>query len=290
MSNSNGALVAAEPPADKLVVYKPFGENAEIKLGLTYVQQYLVTPTKNGHLPTAGDCINFMQMCKSRELNPFAGDAYLVGYEDRNGNPQFSLITAVQAFFKRSELCPEFDGIESGVIVRNRETKELEFHEGDFYLEDEEILLGGWSRCYRKDRSRPFYDALNLSVYSTGRSRWAKDPAGMIVKCAESSTLRQAFPTHLGGLYNQIEMEHVVGGEIVAPRQPGGKIGDSEISSVPDVMPEPDPGGDEDPEESFIEGTDAAPFENEDCEEAYEDESEENRGPSPEEAPDLYDK
>lgn len=247
MSESNGTALAVQED-EKSVSFIPFGENSEIKLGLKYVQQYLCKPTRNGAQPSVADCMNFMVLCKSRELNPFAGDAFLCGYDAKDG-PTFNLITAAQAFFKRSEACPAFDGIESGVILENRETGELEYREGDFYRKDHETLLGGWARCHRKDRSKPFYDALNLGVYSTGRSRWASDPAGMIVKCAEASVLRQAFPTQLGGLYHDMEMEHVVGGEIVPPKQPS-KISDSDLAEVPD-------------DTSFIEGTEAVEYDGE---------------------------
>lgn len=246
MSESNGTALAVKDD-DKSVSFIPFGETSEIKLGLNYVQRYLSKPTRNGHEPSVADCMNFMVLCKSRELNPFAGDAFLCGY-DSNDGPTFNLITAAQAFFKRSEACPAFDGIESGVIVEVIETGEILEREGDFFQKDREVLLGGWARAHRKDRKVPFYDRLNLSVYSSGKSRWAKDPGGMIVKCAEASVLRQAFPTQLGGLYHDMEMEHVVGGEIAPPRQPARKIGDSDIGETPDEMPVPD---------HFPNGTDA---------------------------------
>ena len=75
-----------------------------------------------------------------------------------------------------------------------------------------------------------FYDRLNLTVYSTGKSRWSKDAAGMIVKCAEASCLRKAFPSQLSGLYHSIEMEHNSD-----PPQP--KVRESNLAEQPDVPP-----------------------------------------------------
>jgi hypothetical protein len=97
--------------------------------------------------------------------------------------------------------------MESGVVIATKAGDIIE-RQGDITF-DGEKLLGGWARVYRKDQEIVSYDALKLSTYNSGRSRWAADPAGMIVKCAESSSLRKAFPTVLAGLYTAEEMESV---------------------------------------------------------------------------------
>ena len=200
-------MTDSTPIAERAIVYVPFGEKTEITLTMQTVARYVACKTKKGHLPSNDELVKFMMLCRSRELNPFAGDAYLVGYDSHDG-PVFSLLTAHQALQKRSEACPTFDGIEQGVIIRCSGGERIE-RAGD-YVDDGETLLGGWAKCHRKDRSKPFCDTLNLATYDTGRSRWKKDPAGMIVKCAEASVLRAAFPTQVGGLYTEAEMSHVV--------------------------------------------------------------------------------
>lgn len=185
------------------ITYVPLGETEAIHLTLARVKQFLCIPTKSGRMPTDEQVVKYMMLCKAQSLNPWVNDAYLVGYDGKDG-PQFSLITAHQSFLKRAEASPEFDGIESGVIVARGET--ITERQGDLLLNGE-VLVGAWARVHRRDRSVPSYDALNLKTFDTGRSRWAADPAGMIVKCAEASALRKAFPSTLAAMYCKEEMD-----------------------------------------------------------------------------------
>lgn len=185
----------------------PFGTDERIRLSVAIVQKMIAVPTRTGKIPDPTQCIKFMMLCRARHLNPFEGDAFMLGYDTQSG-PQFSLITAHQVFLKRAEASKGFNGIESGVIVRLKEGGGIIEREGDLVYDDEN-LLGGWAKVYRKDREKPFYRRLKLSTFNTGRSRWEKDPAGMIVKCAEADALRSAFPTHLGGLYLQEEPQPI---------------------------------------------------------------------------------
>lgn len=189
----------------KELTYTPLGESEPIRLTIGMVRNQIAVPTKSGAVPTDGDILRFMMLCKASECNPWAGDAYLVGYDSRNG-PVFQQLISISAMFKRAEASPHFDGIESGVIVERDNA--VDYRQGDLVFEGEK-LLGGWARLHRKDCNVPFYDALDLKVFSTGRSRWMDDPAGMVVKCAEASVLRKAFPTQLGAAYTRQEMEAV---------------------------------------------------------------------------------
>jgi phage recombination protein Bet len=189
--------VKPAPKSDRELVYVPLGENKEVKLSINQVRKFLTTPTRNGAQPTDEQVVQFMMLCEARQLNPWVGDAYLVGFDTRDG-AQFSLITAVQALLKRAETHPHYDGMEHGVIVRSN--GDVSFREGSFVCEGE-ILLGGWATAYRKDRSRPEKAMINIETYHTHRSRWEADPAGMIEKVAIAAALRRAFPTQTGGLY-----------------------------------------------------------------------------------------
>lgn len=188
---------------DKPLTYVPFGETKPITLTLKLVRTVIAVPTKSGAMPTTQDLLRFMMLCQARELNPWVGDAYLVGYDGKDG-PVFSLITAIQALLKRAEANPNFDGIASGIVVADLAAGTFTERPGNL-LYPKETLWGGWARVWRKDRAHNFYDSLNLSTYNTGRSQWSKDPAGMIDKVAQASVLRSAFPTQLGSLY--IEQE-----------------------------------------------------------------------------------
>jgi phage recombination protein Bet len=191
---------------ERSVAYRPAGASEEMTLTVAYVKNFLTKPTKQGFMPSDAHVIRFMMLCKASHLNPWQGDAYLIGYDSEDG-PVFDLITAIQALLKRAELSPEFDGMESGVVIQ--EGMEIKERKGTILLPGEK-LLGGWARCFRKDRGIPFYQSVQFCVYDTGRARWKKDPAGMIVKCARASVLREAFPNSLAGLYVDEEMESVV--------------------------------------------------------------------------------
>lgn len=199
----------------KTVSYVPLGGKLQVELSVEVVRKFLCTPTKNGNQPTDADVIKFIKLCQARELDPWVGDAFLVGYDSKNG-PVFNLITAQQALLKRAEINPDYDGMQSGVLVQVDGV--VSPREGDF-ISDNERLVGGWARVFRKNLGTPSYDAVKLSTYNTGLSRWEKDPAGMIVKVAESSALRKAFPTQLGGLYTREEMD-AISSERLAGRGP----------------------------------------------------------------------
>jgi phage recombination protein Bet len=187
---------------DKELEFLPFGGDTKIKLSVAMVQKFLATPTKAGHICSERDAMRFLMLCQARGLNPWEGDCFVVGYDSKDG-PQFSLITAHQAFLKRAEMHPEFDGMQSGVLVRTQAG--IEEHEGDF-VDDSEELLGGWAKVHFKARRYPIYRKLHLSCFVKETAIWRANPAGMIVKTAEADALRSAFPTKCGGMYLQSEL------------------------------------------------------------------------------------
>lgn len=213
------------------------GELVRLTIGM--VRQYLTSPTKKGHHPTDADVMKFMMLCKARMLNPWEGDAYLLGYDTDDG-PVFNLITSVQAMLKRAEACENFDGMESGIIVLHEEVidgvkviKTIE-RQGAFRL-DNETVVGGWAKCYRKDRKISFYQSVTLTVYDTHRSRWKKDPAGMIQKVAKCAALRDAFPAILAGLKSRDEMERVIDGQVVEPNAISANVVPAKVKTAEDL-------------------------------------------------------
>ncbi len=219
------------PTDDKSAVeIIPFGSDERIRLTVSIIRKMIAVPTRTGKLPDDTQCIKFMMLCRARHLNPFDGDAYFLGYDTQTG-PQFSLITAHQVFLKRAEASKGFNGMESGVIVRQPDhdgkmgTGPILEREGDLVYDDEK-LVGGWAKVFRKDREKPFYRRLKLATFNTGRSRWEKDPAGMICKCAEADALRTAFPTHLGGLYIEEEPQVIDSEQIPIKRAQIRKLND----------------------------------------------------------------
>jgi phage recombination protein Bet len=233
MSESDTQLIVPTDDRTKIEII-PFGTDEKIQLNVAIVQRIIAVPTKSGKQPDSAQCIKFMMLCKARHLNPFEGDAYLLGYDTQNG-PQFSLITAHQVFLKRAEASQGFAGMQSGVIVEKDGA--LIEREGDLTLTGEK-LLGGWAKVFRSNIEHPFYRRLKLETFSTGRSRWEKDPAGMIVKCAEADALRSAFPTHLGGLYVEEERPPI---DISATTIPRAQIGPAATANNAPAAEEPTP-------------------------------------------------
>lgn len=188
--------------ADRAIEYVPFLSEQQISLTPRMVIRFMCKPTRSGKRATVEQAVHFCMLCQARGLNPWEGDAYIVGYDTQDG-PEFSLITAHQAFLKRAEVHPEYDGMRSGVILKRGD--DVVEEEGDFFLETD-TLLGGWAKVLLKNRETPVYKRLRLATFNKGFGRWKIDPAGMIVKCAESDALRSAFPNSLGGMYLEDEM------------------------------------------------------------------------------------
>lgn len=173
--------------------------------------------------------MRFMMLCRARRLNPFEGDAHLVGYDGKYG-PEFSLITAHQAFLKRAEAQPSFRGLDSGVIVSpgwpckacdggfrqvGDDVQRCKFCHGSGTIDEvqgdcvppEQTLVGGWAHLERDGWSIPVHRRLSLKAYKPSYSNkfWDDNPAGQIVKCSEADVLRSTYPTLLGGLKNEQE-------------------------------------------------------------------------------------
>lgn len=212
-----------KPNEEKALEFVPFGGKTAIKLTRGIVRSFIANKTKSGKEPSDQEIVKFMFLCQARLLNPFEGDAFLVGYDGKDG-PQFSLITAHQAFLKRAEVSAEYDGMQSGVIVARGDT--ILDLEGDFYMDGDQVL-GGWATVFFKTRTHPMRKRLRLSARAKNNRFWTDDAAGMIVKCAEADALRSSFPTTLGGLYVEEELagvqraQHV---EQIEDRPPVGRV------------------------------------------------------------------
>lgn len=201
----------AKKSDDRGVEFVPFGASEKIRLTAAMVRNFIAVPTKSGAMPSERDCIRFLMLCQGKRANPFEGDCFLIGYDSQQG-ATFSLVCGLELFLKRAEQSEDYDGYEAGVTVERGDpsTGEIMITERKGSLVfDGEKLVAGWAKVYRKGRTYPVYKIAKFSTYDTGKSRWAKDPGGMICKVALSQALRETFPTALGGLYAQEEMEQV---------------------------------------------------------------------------------
>jgi phage recombination protein Bet len=157
------------------------------------VRQYLCPSATDQEL------FMFLQLCEHRKLNPFIKEAYLVKY---NNSPA-TLIVGKDAFTKKAEEHPEFNGFEAGVIIEKEDV--IEYRPGQLVRKGED-LIGGWAQVHRKDRQYPYRSEVSMQEYNTGQSSWKKLPATMIRKVALVQALREAFPSDLGGCYDSAEM------------------------------------------------------------------------------------
>ncbi len=180
-------------------------EGQKIKLTPSIVQQYIVGT--NAKI-TLQEFKLFTELCKVRKLNPFLREAYLIKYKE--GTPA-QLVVGKDAILKRAVLNPNYNGIESGIIIK-KEDGTIEERQGTFKLEEEQ-LVGGWARVFRKDWTHPTYSSVSFNevAQKTGQgqlnSNWANKGATMVEKVAKVRALRETFVEDLSGMYEAEEVE-----------------------------------------------------------------------------------
>lgn len=187
---------------EQIVKYQT--ESGEVVLTPDIVKRYLVSgrPEK----VTDQEVMMFLNLCKYQRLNPFIREAYLVKYSE---NQPASMVVGKDTLLKRAARNPNLDGMDAGVIVRKGD--EIIQRSGTLVLDDEE-LVGGWAKVYRKDWKVPLEVTVNLREYRKtlpdGRpmANWATMPATMIRKVALAQALREAFPEDCSQLYAAEEM------------------------------------------------------------------------------------
>ena len=183
-------------------------EGQEIKLSKKIVQEYIVgtdVPITNQEFKL------FTELCKVRKLNPFLREAYLIKY--KAGTPA-QLVVGKDAILKRAVLNPNYDGMECGIIVQ-KEDGTIEERQGTFRLENEQ-LVGGWARVFRKDWSHPTYSSVSFNEVAQRKndgqlnSNWSTKSATMLEKVAKVRALRETFVEDLAGMYEAEEMQQEI--------------------------------------------------------------------------------
>lgn len=157
---------------------------------------------------TDEECKIFLETCKQYHLNPFTKEAYLIHYDNKNEDTASTIVLGKNCYMQMAERHPSYDGFEAGVIVLTADGQLLN-REGSIVYDGEaggEVLLGGWAKVYRKDRTRASYEEVKLSEYDTGKSLWNGKKATMIRKVALVHALREAFPSTFGALYDESEV------------------------------------------------------------------------------------
>ena len=169
--------------------------NEIVALSPSIVQQFV---TKGNDKISKEEAVNFMMLCKYAKLNPFLNEAYLIKFE---GTPA-QMIVSKEAFLKRAQRHPKFNGYKAGIVVLRNEN--IVKKDGQTLYPNEQ-LLAGWAEVYRKDIDYPVYVEVSFQEYSTGKSTWRTKPATMIRKVALVNALRETFPEDLGAMYTEEE-------------------------------------------------------------------------------------
>lgn len=207
------------------------GDN--IMLDAETVKNYLTNG--NGQV-TDKEVAMYVQLCKAQQLNPFLKEAYLIKYS--NSTPA-SIVVSKDAFTKRAEAHPQYDGMKSGIIVMSKDGKITE-REGAFHLPNENVV-GGWARVYRKDKKTETYDSVAYDEYAVKDSNgnintmWRTKPATMIQKVAEVHALRKAFPERLSGMYVEEETDRA---QVVSTMSDEDKTEQYDLSGMNEIHEE----------------------------------------------------
>lgn len=184
------------------VTYEINGE--QIKLTPNIVQEYIVGTNAQITLP---EFKFFTELCKARKLNPFLKEAYCIKYE----NSPAQIVVGKDAILKRAVLNKQYDGMESGIIVTDKNEQVIERH-GTFKLASEK-LVGGWARVYRKDWTHPIYCSVSFDEVAQRKrdgnlnSNWTTKGATMVEKVAKVRALRETFVEDLSGMYEADEID-----------------------------------------------------------------------------------
>jgi len=150
----------------------------------------------------------FMQLCKYQSLNPFVREAYLIKY----GTYPASMVVGKEVFTKRAEQNPDFDGYE---ITDN--------YIAGMDLSKFEVTCN----IFRKNIKHAIIVTVNYTEYVGTDSKgnvnrmWKSKPRTMLRKVSLMQGLREAFPTALGGLYEEHELDQRAEPKDITPK---GKV------------------------------------------------------------------
>lgn len=182
----------------------------------------------------------FLELMGRYELDPFAGHAYLAKMPGKDGEPpSFKTIISRDGLLAIANRYDSFDGTEGDVIYA---TDKIARTADGFTHTYEEIaagdrmtgnIVGAWARCFRAGR-RPTFFLAKFASYKRSNKVWGSYPDAMILKVAESMTLRKQFS--ITGLIPEDEVgaryDEQLGGVVEAEQVTAGQ--------EPDWGPDPD--------------------------------------------------
>lgn len=178
-------------------------DGQEITLSFQSIKNYLVSG--NREKVTDQELIYFMGVCKSRGLNPFKKDAYLIKY----GDDPAAIVTSIDYFRSRARAQKDCVGWKKGIVVEGPEG----VRDSAGLIKEGEKLLGGFFEATPHGWKDPFRLEVNLKGYikktKDGRVTkfWSEDnQPSQIAKVAESQGLRTLWPDEFQGVYEETEI------------------------------------------------------------------------------------
>lgn len=153
----------------------------------------------------------FLEVCKLRQLNPFARQIYAIKRRNWNGaTKSYDESIVHQTSIDGFRLIAERSGKYAGQL-------------GPFFTADGEKWLDAWiedtppKACkvaiLRHDFKEPLWAMARFNAYCPRNDKgeptglWRNMPDGQLAKCTEALGLRRAFPEELSGLYTTDEMQ-----------------------------------------------------------------------------------
>lgn len=195
------SLKKTEKTENKAAVTEYEANGEKVSLTPQTVRRYLVS---GGGNVTDEEIMMFISMCRFQHLNPFLREAYLIKYGETQ---PATMVVGKEVFMKRARRNSEFGGLQAGIVLFHAENGQIEYREGTFYIQESEMLVGGWAKVFIRGYEVPFYASVPLDEYIGKKKngevngQWSTKPATMIRKVALAQALREAFPEESAGLY-----------------------------------------------------------------------------------------
>lgn len=191
---------------EKNIVEYRARDGQDIRLTPEIIKKFLVS----GHpeYVTMQEMYYYMGVCKSRGMNPFIKDCYLIKYTEKD---PAAIITSIDYYRKRARAKEDCAGWTAGVIVKTTDGKIKHSH--GLVLEGEKVL-GGWFEATPKGWATPFRKEVNLKGYIKKTSEgkitrfWSEEnQPSQIAKVAEAQGLRAIWGDEFQGLYVDAEIQ-----------------------------------------------------------------------------------
>lgn len=149
------------------------------------------------------DASYIIGVCRSRGLNPMAGDCSVWV---QSGRPIINISKDYWVRTARKLGASWRAGVAVARATDGDGGVELAYRDGCI-VGAHEKLVGGWAEVAVPGCDVPFRYEASFTEYDTGKSLWATKPATMIRKVALVSALREAMPAEFGGGYDAAEFD-----------------------------------------------------------------------------------